>query len=102
MKIKHSDSYTGIDYFRVIAAFLVITIHTSPLADINGQADFMLTRILARIAVPFFFMTSGFFLITRYHYNADRLKRFIRNTAVICRSICITVIFRGHICFLIS
>lgn len=83
MKIKHSDSYTGIDYFRVIAAFLVITIHTSPLADINGQADFMLTRILARIAVPFFFMTSGFFLITRYHYNADRLKRFIRNTAVI-------------------
>lgn len=83
MKIKHDDSYVGIDYFRVAAALLVITIHTSPLADISGQADFMLTRILARIAVPFFFMTSGFFLITGYHYNADRLKRFIRNTTVI-------------------
>lgn len=83
MKTGHNDSYAGIDYFRVIAAFLVITIHTCPLADINGQADFMLTRILARIAVPFFFMTSGFFLITGYHYNGDRLKRFIRNTTVI-------------------
>ncbi|MDE6607367.1 MAG: acyltransferase, partial [Lachnospiraceae bacterium] len=83
MREKHGNSYVGIDYFRVIAAFLVIAIHTSPLADVNELADFMLTRILARIAVPFFFMTSGFFLITRYHYNADRLKEFIRKTAVI-------------------
>lgn len=83
MKAECNNSYVGIDYFRVIAAFLVVAIHTSPLADVNGTADFMLTRILARIAVSFFFMTSGFFLITRYHYNADRLKNFIRNTAVI-------------------
>lgn len=83
MKAECDNSYVGIDYFRVIAAFLVVAIHTSPLADVNGTADFMLTRILARIAVPFFFMTSGFFLIARYHYNADRLKNFIRNTAVI-------------------
>lgn len=83
MKAECDNSYVGIDYFRVIAAFLVVAIHTSPLADVNGTADFMLTRILARIAVPFFFMTSGFFLITRYHYNADRLKNFIKSTAVI-------------------
>lgn len=57
--------YVGIDYFRIIADFLVIAIHTSPLADINEIADFILTRVIARVAVPFFFMTSGFFLFSK-------------------------------------
>lgn len=76
-------AYAGIDYFRLIAALLVVTIHTSPLLAYSETADFILTGIIARIAVPFFFMTSGFFLITRYSKNADRLKTFIKKTAQI-------------------
>ncbi len=78
-----NKSYAGIDFFRLIAAVLVITIHTSPLASFTQTGDFMLTRILARVAVPFFFMTSGFFLISRYSRNNDKLKKFIKKTAVI-------------------
>ncbi len=76
-------AYTGIDYFRWIAAFLVIAIHTSPLTSYTEMGDFILTRIVARIAVPFFFMTSGFFLISRYAYSSDRLKSFIQKMALI-------------------
>ena len=76
-------AYTGIDYFRLIAAFMVMTIHTSPLLTYSETADFILTRIIARIAVPFFFMTSGFFLISRYSKNSGRLKTFIKKTALI-------------------
>ena len=54
----------GLDLFRIIAAILVIAIHTSPLASTNPELDFFLTRILARVAVPFFFMTTGQFLLT--------------------------------------
>ncbi len=54
--------FAGIDRFRLIAAVLVVTVHTWPLADISAAGDFILTRILARTAVPFFFMASGFFL----------------------------------------
>ena len=43
--------------------FLVAAIHTSPLEDISAGADFFLTRILARIAVPFFFMVTGQFVL---------------------------------------
>lgn len=75
--------YTGIDYFRIIAAFLVIAIHTSPLLSYNDTADFILTGILARTAVPFFFMASGFFLISAYSYNSDKLKSFIKKTSII-------------------
>ena len=45
-----------IDYMKFIAAFLVVAIHVSPLSGINENGDFILTRIIARIAVPFLFM----------------------------------------------
>ncbi|NLM03852.1 MAG: acyltransferase, partial [Clostridiales bacterium] len=60
--MSSSKEYGGLDYFRIIAAALVVAIHTSPLSIINDRADFIFTRILCRIAVPFFFMVSGFFL----------------------------------------
>ena len=77
--MNRHDSYTGIDFFRLIAALLVITIHTSPLASSSETGDFVLTRVAARVAVPFFFMTSGFFLISRYSRDNSELKKFIKN-----------------------
>lgn len=78
--MNRHKSCTGIDYFRFAAAFLVIAIHISPLSSCSGTGDFILTRIAARIAIPFFLMTSGFFLISRYHYNSDKLIIFIKKT----------------------
>lgn len=71
---------TGIDWLRLAAAILVIAIHTSPLADFSETGDFILTRILARIAVPFFFMTSGYFLLSRYHDSDRKLRHFLKKT----------------------
>lgn len=76
-------SYRGIDIFRALAAILIVTIHTSPFMTYSVTADFILTRIIARVAVPFFFMTSGFFLVSKYSENNERLKWFIKKTAVI-------------------
>lgn len=56
----------GLDAFRMIAALLVIAIHTSPLTSINDNADFFFTRILARVAVPFFFMVTGQFVVSEF------------------------------------
>lgn len=78
-----NKTYAGIDYFRFIAALLIVAIHTSPLASFSETCDFILTRIIARIAVPFFFMTSGFFLISRYAYNAEKLGTFVKKFALI-------------------
>ena len=78
-----NKSYTGIDFFRIIAAILVVTIHTSPLASYTRTGDFILTRVIARVAVPFFFMTSGFFLISRYSRGPGKLAAFLKKTALI-------------------
>ncbi len=53
------NAYPGIDVFRMIAALLVVAIHTSPLSSASAVGDFLLTRVTARVAVPFFFMASG-------------------------------------------
>ena len=44
-----SKSYTGIDCFRMIAAVLIIAIHTSPLGTYSELGDFILTRVIARV-----------------------------------------------------
>ena len=78
-----NESYSGIDYFRFIAALLIVAIHTSPLSSFNETGNFIFTRIVPRVAVPFFFMTSGFFLISRYTRNAEKLEAFIKKTTLI-------------------
>lgn len=78
-----NESYSGIDYFRFIAALLIVAIHTSPLSSFSETGNFIFTRIVARVAVPFFFMTSGFFLISRYTCNAEKLGTFIKKTTLI-------------------
>lgn len=81
--MNEKKSYAGIDDFRLIAALLIVAIHTSPLASFSETGDFILTRIFARVAVPFFFTTSGFFLVSRYTYNAEKLGAFVKRTAII-------------------
>ena len=49
----------ALDRFRLAAAVLVAAIHTSPLTTYTALGDFYLTRVLGRVAVPFFLMVSG-------------------------------------------
>lgn len=50
-----------LDRFRVLCAVLVIAIHTSPLETLSPDADWLLTRVIARVAVPCFFLATGYF-----------------------------------------
>lgn len=83
IKTDTAAGYKGVDFFRIAAAVLVIAIHTSPLETVSGTADFILTRVTARVAVPFFFMASGFFLLSDGCAKTDRLKKFLKKTALI-------------------
>lgn len=73
----------GLDVFRLIAAFLVVAIHTSPLSSFSAEADFFLTRILARIAVPFFLMVTGHFVLGELLLGECRLNRGRQITGVL-------------------
>ena len=77
--MSSSRTYKGIEIFRVVAAFLVVAIHTSPLASYSGTADFVFTRVIARVAVPFFFMVTGYFVLSK----GTGVRRFLKKTAII-------------------
>ena len=61
-----NKNYAGIDYFRILAAWMVVAIHIAPFAVWNPTLDVLLTYSLFRIAVPFFLMTTGFFVLGPY------------------------------------
>ena len=81
--METKKAYTGIDIFRIIAAVLVIANHTSPLLDLSSTGNFVLTGIIARIAVPFFFMTTGFFLIREVEKDNGKLWSFVKKSVLI-------------------
>lgn len=75
-----TKEYGAIDYFRMVAALLVVGIHTSPFIQVSDMTDFIFTRIIARIAVPFFIMATGFFMNKDAMISKERLKSFITKT----------------------
>lgn len=81
--MKDTKEYGGIDCARIIAALLIVAIHTSPLISLHETADFILTRVIARVAVPFFFMTTGFFLYLNSRNLKERLRSFCKKTGIL-------------------
>ncbi len=82
--MRTKDNYAGIDWFRIPAALLVVAIHTSPLTTWSVDADFFLTRIFARIAVPFFFMVTGQFILADV-VRGEKVKiwRYLRRLLIL-------------------
>lgn len=78
-------NYYGLDIAKFVSAFLVICVHTAPLKDINADANFFLVQILARLAVPLFFVISGFLFFSKLdtarewndYENKARLKHYL-------------------------
>lgn len=77
----------GLDYFKMIAALMVVSIHTSPLTTFSADADFVFTRVLSRVAVPFFLMATGCFILPQYLFDRSAdfrpIRRFFKKTLVL-------------------
>ena len=107
--MRTKPNYGWLDRFRIIAALAVIAIHTSPLDTFHEGADFFLTRVLARIAVPFFFMVTGHFVVAGFLPSGKaapstksmvRFRKFLAKTSMLylfCIILSLPVgIYAGH------
>lgn len=61
---KEGREYGMLDIFRLAAAGMIVAIHTGPFSGISEKADTFLTYGAGRIAVPFFFMVTGYFVLS--------------------------------------
>ncbi|MBW7454449.1 acyltransferase family protein [Paenibacillus sepulcri] len=63
--MNSKPDFSGLDWLKFLAAILVVANHTGPLQTYSPYADFLLSGVLTRIAVPVFFITSGFFFFRK-------------------------------------
>jgi len=61
LEVTKMERNRSIDIFRYVCAIMVIAIHTRPFYDIDTHWGYVFSQILPRIAVPFFFLVSGYF-----------------------------------------
>lgn len=66
--------YGALDLAKFIAAILIIVLHTAPLSSYSEVLSYGLRGIVTVIAVPFFFITSGFLFFTKYNSLSQEEK----------------------------
>ncbi len=67
-----TNYYNSIDLFKFIFSYFIIAIHTTPLVDISGNLEFF-TSVLWKIAVPFYFATSGFLFFKKLKFDKNKV-----------------------------
>ena len=72
----------SVDIFRLVAAILVVAIHTNPLKNVQG-IGFVIHEVLVKIAVPFFFTVAGFFYLRSLEKGLRVFKKYLIKTIVV-------------------
>ncbi|MGN0670721.1 MAG: acyltransferase family protein [Oscillospiraceae bacterium] len=75
-----TNNFGATDYFRIIAAALVISIHAPAVPFLGDAGNLLLSGTFARLAVPFFFAVTGFFTDLS---SAAAVKKLLVKTALI-------------------
>lgn len=57
--------YFAIDIAKFVFAFIVVAAHMYPFRSYTSDADFLLVQGIARVVVPFFFLTAAFLFFSR-------------------------------------
>jgi Uncharacterized protein conserved in bacteria len=73
-----SGRFDAIDLMKFLAAILVVCIHANPLSSISKEMNFLLVQSVARLAVPFFFMTSGYLLYSKLKSRSNGRSYLIK------------------------
>lgn len=87
------QNYTGLDCLKILLAILVTDLHLSPLADICPDIAYILNISIDRIAVPTFFLISGFLFGVR---NGGKItwggaKKFVKRSFSLY--VCWTIVY---------
>lgn len=65
-----------LDKLRIIAAILIVAIHTYPFVSINKELDFIFTHVFCRIGVPLFLMITGYYVLPKAVEDKNKLIKY--------------------------
>ena len=67
--LMNKKKYNSIDLWKFIMAFAVVAIHTHPLENINNESIQKIYTIFVTMAVPFFFLASGYLMAVKMTWD---------------------------------
>ena len=73
MNNKNAQVFTGIDVFKLMAAVMIVLLHT---IETTNYYACLIKEVFTRFAVPFFFIASGFFLYNGLERSANKKEYF--------------------------
>ena len=76
--LSDKTEYYSIDVFRIIAALAVMTIHVEPFIDISSNLNLWDKNVPARLAVPFFLLTTGYFIHSKIK-SRDKVLSYVKH-----------------------
>ncbi len=79
---ENQKRYDSINIMRMICAFLVISLHTSVFASFNSGLNNFVAKGISRIAVPFFFISTGYFMVNNLT-KSGYVKTFVKKLSLI-------------------
>lgn len=67
----NKEEFSCIDVMKFFMAICVIAIHTRPFVEVDNNIFRALYEVIVRVAVPYFFISSGYLLFKKldYPYN---------------------------------
>lgn len=83
---KILKNFDGIDIMKFIMAILVVVLHAHPLKDVNEWWDFLWCQGITRVAVPFFFLTAGYFLFRKIELGKidfSRVGKYVKHLFIL-------------------
>ena len=60
--LSEKKEYRALDFSKFVAAFLVAAIHIPPFEEIAPVFSHEFQQVICRMAVPFFFVCTGYFI----------------------------------------
>ncbi|MBO0410172.1 acyltransferase [Enterococcus hulanensis] len=75
---KRLDNFKMVDIIKYLSAFLVICIHCNPIVK-DPHLNYFIKQFICRTAVPFFFVSSAFFVRRGMQYKPAYLKHYLKN-----------------------
>lgn len=75
--LYEKKEFFWVDFFRLVFALGIVTLHMTPLKNINFAANYFVSNVLLRLGVPFFLLTSGFFLYGKMD-RGDKVWQYVK------------------------
>ncbi len=80
---KSNEKAYSLYFYRYLCSVLVVIIHVNLFSDVNFTLNYIFVQILTRIAVPSFFLTSGYFLFEKLKNKKVKIWKILKKYFIV-------------------